>query len=86
MADVLIRDVPDEVIAMVDAHAARLGLSRSEYVRRRLAQDAMADARVTVVADLQRFAGDFGDLAHPDWSGSLPSPGSKSVTRPGQIA
>jgi hypothetical protein len=39
----LIRDVPDEVIAVVDAHAARLGISRSEYVRRRLAQDA-ADA------------------------------------------
>src|ERR1700731_3426146 len=40
MTDVLIRDVPEEVIAALDAHAARLGLSRSEYVRRRLAQDA----------------------------------------------
>ena len=36
MADVLIRDIPDDVIAALDAHAARLGLSRSEYVRRRL--------------------------------------------------
>jgi Ribbon-helix-helix protein, copG family len=35
--DVLIRDVPDDVIAALDAHAGRLGLSRSEYVRRRLA-------------------------------------------------
>ena len=42
MTDVLIRDVPDDVIATVDAHASRLGLSRSEYVRRRLAQDAAA--------------------------------------------
>lgn len=65
MADVLIRDVPDEVIAMVDAHAARLGLSRSEYVRRRLAQDAMEASKVSV-ADLKRFAEDFGDLADPD--------------------
>jgi len=29
MTDVLIRDVPDEVIAALDAHAGRLGLSRS---------------------------------------------------------
>ena len=35
MTDMLIRDVPDEVIAAVDAHAARLGLPRSEYVRGR---------------------------------------------------
>ena len=40
MTDMLIRDVPDDVIAALDAHAGRLGLSRSEYVRRRLAQDA----------------------------------------------
>ena len=29
MTNVLIRDVPEEVIAALDAHAARLGLSRS---------------------------------------------------------
>jgi hypothetical protein len=40
MTDVLIRDVPEEVVAVLDAHAARLGLSRTEYLRRRLAQDA----------------------------------------------
>ena len=28
MAEVLIRDVPEAVLAGVDAHAARLGLSR----------------------------------------------------------
>jgi hypothetical protein len=65
MTDVLIRDVPDEVIAMVDAHAARLGISRSEYVRRRLAQDAAAGSKVSVT-DLQRFTENFGDLADPD--------------------
>ena len=42
MTDMLIRDVPDDVIAALEAHARRLGLSRSEYVRRRLAQDAAA--------------------------------------------
>lgn len=40
MADVLIRDVPEDVLAAVDAHAARQGLSRVEYIRRRLAADA----------------------------------------------
>jgi hypothetical protein len=66
MADMLIRDVPDEVIAAIDAHAGRLGLSRSEYVRRRLAQDAAASGSPVSVGDLTRFADAFGDLADPE--------------------
>jgi len=66
MTDVLIRDVPDEVIAAVDAHASRLGLSRSEYVRRRLAQDAAAAGSPVSARDLARFAEVFGDLADPE--------------------
>jgi len=63
MADVLIRDVPDAVLAGVDAHAARLGLSRAEYIRRRLASDA-ASANATVSSDdLRTFADAFADLA-----------------------
>ena len=50
MTDMLIRDVPDDVVAAVDAHAARLGLSRSEYVRRRLAQDAAVPGSAVTVA------------------------------------
>jgi plasmid stability protein len=65
MTDVLIRDVPDDVIAAVDAHAARLGLSRSEYLRRRLAQDMTSPGSVTT-RDLARFADLFGDLTDPD--------------------
>jgi len=65
MTDMLIRDVPDDVIAAVDARASRLGLSRSEYVRRRLAQDAAAGAVVTT-RDLARFGEAFADLADPD--------------------
>ena len=57
MTDVLIRDVPEDVIAALDAHAARLGLSRSEYVRRRLAQDAATPGSPVSVEDLARFAG-----------------------------
>jgi hypothetical protein len=65
MADVLIRDVPETVLAGVDAHAARLGLSRVEYIRRRLAADA-ASSRVTVsTEDLRAFDDRFADLADP---------------------
>jgi len=66
MTDMLIRDVPDDVLAAIDAHAGRLGLSRSEYVRRRLAQDAAAAPAAVTTGDLERFARDFGDLADQD--------------------
>jgi Ribbon-helix-helix protein, copG family len=66
MTDMLIRDVPDNVIAALDAHAGRLGLSRSEYVRRRLAQDAARPGSLVSVQDLARFSEVFGDLADPD--------------------
>jgi hypothetical protein len=66
VTDVLIRDVPDDVIAAVDANAGRLGLSRSEYVRRRLAQDAAMQAAAVSEDDLARFAERFGDLADAD--------------------
>lgn len=66
MTDLLIRDVPEEVVAAVDTHAARLGLSRSEYLRRRLAQDAAVSGSAVSVADLTRFTELFGDLADPE--------------------
>jgi hypothetical protein len=66
VTDVLIRDVPEDVIAAVDAHAGRLGLSRSEYLRRRLAQDAAAHAAPVSEEDLARFAERFGDLGDAD--------------------
>lgn len=62
MSDLLIRDVPEDVVAGIDANAAKLGLSRTEYVRRRLAQDAAAGLTAVSVADLQAFAKDFADL------------------------
>jgi hypothetical protein len=61
----LIRDVPDDVVAAVDARASRLGLSRSEYVRRRLAQDAAAASAAVSTQDLARFAELFSDLDDP---------------------
>jgi hypothetical protein len=67
MADLLIRDVPDEVVAAIDADAGRLGLSRSEYLRRSLARSAAhASTTVVTVDDLGRFAVSFADLADDD--------------------
>lgn len=63
MSDVLIRDVPDEVLSAIDAHASELGLSRSEYLRRRLGQDARRSGGPVGVADLQQFGEHFADLA-----------------------
>jgi hypothetical protein len=66
VSDLLIRGVPDDVLAALDALAAGMGLSRTEYIRRRLAQDAHT-ARVPVtVEDLRRFGQAFAGLGDVD--------------------
>ena len=65
MPDVLIRDVPEAVLAGVDAHASRLGLSRVEYIRRRLAADAATSDAAVSASDLRFFADLAGDLDDP---------------------
>jgi hypothetical protein len=66
MPDILIRDIPAEDLARIDAHAARMKLSRSEYLRRRLRQEAARPAAPVTAADLQRFASRFSDLDDPE--------------------
>lgn len=66
MTDILIRDVPEKVVAAIDSRASQLGLSRNEYLRRRLSQDAAWSAAPVGVADLQRFSALFSDLTDPD--------------------
>ncbi len=66
MPDVLIRDVPAEDLARIDALAARLKLSRTEYLRRRLHQDATRPSTPVTSTDLQRFAARFADLEDPE--------------------
>lgn len=69
MTDLLIRDVPDDVLAAIDARAQRLGVSRSEYLRRTLARErAVTDVDVTV-HDLERFGDTFADLTDEDVMG-----------------
>jgi len=65
MTDLLIRDVPDDVVVAIDTNARRLGLSRSEYLRRALAQVAHRPGAVTV-EQLRRFEDTFADLADDD--------------------
>ena len=57
-----IPDLPAGVVAVLDARAARLGLSRSEYVRRRLAQEAALATEPVTAEHLAGFAATFMDL------------------------
>jgi len=66
VTDLLIRDVPAEDLARIDALAAGLKLSRTEYLRRRLHQEATHASTPVTSADLQRFAARFSDLEDPE--------------------
>lgn len=70
MADVLIRDLPDDVVAAMDARAARLGLSRNEYLRRVLGQLARRGESAVNADDVRCFADTFSDLSDPDVMGN----------------
>jgi hypothetical protein len=64
MADILLRDLPDHVLAAIDANAQRLGLSRNEYLRRELACQFAPRGRVAV-EDLKRAGEVFADAKNP---------------------
>ncbi len=66
MSDVLIRDVPDEVLAVIDHRASHLGLSRNEYLRRQLSQDAERTDTSVTPDDLRRSSFTARDLGDPD--------------------
>ncbi len=61
MTDLLIRGLDADDLERLEARARRLGLSRGEYVRRRLRADARPVIAVSV-ADLERFAEALSDL------------------------
>jgi hypothetical protein len=69
MADILIRDVPDDVVAAIDANARRAGLSRTEYVRRLLARERTTTEQGVPIKDLEVCARNFADLDDPDVMG-----------------
>jgi len=67
MTNVLIRGVSDEAVARIDAESAALGLSRNEFLRRKLEGEAVARPRVALThEDWVRSADLLVDLANPD--------------------
>lgn len=67
MPDLLIRDVPEEVVAAIDSNARRMGLSRTEYLRRTLAREqASTGGRQVTIEDFARSAEVFRDLDDPE--------------------
>ena len=64
MPDILIRDLPDQILGAIDAQAQRLGLSRNEYLRRELTSQFAPRRRVTV-EDLKRTAELLADAKDP---------------------
>ena len=71
MPDILIRDLPEHVIAAIDAKAQTVGLSRNEYLRRQLTATAgpSGDHPKVTVEDLKRSAEAHADLLDPDVMG-----------------
>jgi hypothetical protein len=66
VTDILIRDVPEEVLAAIDAKAKRVGLSRTAYLRRALERERVPDAGPVTVEQLERTASLARDLDDPD--------------------
>ncbi|GAA2475456.1 type II toxin-antitoxin system VapB family antitoxin [Winogradskya humida] len=66
MPNILIRDLSQDAVDHIDAAAANLGLSRNEYLRRKLEEGSgPAGVRAVTAEDWQRSADVFADLADP---------------------
>ena len=63
MPDVLIRNFPAEDLTLLDEQAARLGISRTEYLRRHLHREARRTAGSVTAGDLRAVAELLPDLA-----------------------
>lgn len=64
MADILIRNVPAADVAALDKQAARLGLSRNEFLRREIhAQTKRSGGVQVAVVDLVFVEETLADLA-----------------------
>lgn len=67
MANVLIRGVSDSALERIDGEAAALGLSRNEFLRRKLEGSTAAAPKAVVTADdWNRSAELFADLSDHD--------------------
>lgn len=67
MPDILIRGLSKESVERIDAAASGLGLSRSEYLRRRFEDDRLEpDSAVVSDADWRRSAKELEGLGDPE--------------------
>lgn len=67
MTNVLIRGLSDAALGRIDAEASSLGLSRNEFLRRKLEGGTATDPGARLTADdWSRSAATFGDLADPE--------------------
>jgi hypothetical protein len=66
VTNVLIRGLSDETVARIDRTAAELGLSRNEYLRRRLEGDVPRPAEKVTEESWRRSAEILADLADPE--------------------
>ena len=66
MPDVLIRNCPAEDLALLDQLAARLGISRTEYLRRRLQQEARRAVTTVTAVNLMTLSQTITDLVDDD--------------------
>ena len=65
MTDILIRDVPDEILAAIDAKAKRVGLSRTAYLRRALERESAPHSGPVTVDSLENLSKLAADLDDP---------------------
>lgn len=65
MTDILIRAVPGPIIDEIDRQASALGISRTEFLRRRLDREFRPVGGVST-GDLVRLAGLLRELRAPD--------------------
>lgn len=66
MPDILIRGIPDHILAGIEANARRAGLSRAEYLRRMLERDQCDTGSEVTVGSLRRFRETFLALDDAD--------------------
>lgn len=64
MTNVLIRGLSDAAVQRIDAEASELGLSRNEFLRRKLEGATLTNSETALTAaDWDRSAAVFGDLS-----------------------
>ena len=66
MAEMLIRNVPAETAAAIEANAKRCGLSKAEYLRRVLERERHVSAGEVTEESLAGFCKTFADLGDAD--------------------